>query len=221
MSMTMPGAKYFVTVAGNIGAGKSSLTRLIAERLQWHAWYESVRDNPYLADFYQDMRTWSFHLQAFFLGHRAEHHLRLASLANSVIQDRSIYEDRYIFAPALHRLGNLSDRDFQAYTRLYGLVIEQLPAPSLLIYLRASVETLMERITQRARGIESGITSDYLTLLNDLYEEWIPTFALCPVMTIPSDRLDFVNVEHHLSIISERILARLWGQEEIVFPDSP
>jgi len=215
----MASSKYFVTVAGNIGVGKSSLTQLIAERLGWHAWYESVDDNPYLADFYEDMRTWSFHLQVFFLGHRAEQHLRLAQHPRSVIQDRSIYEDRYIFAPALHRLGNLSDRDFSAYVRLYDLVMAQLPAPALLIYLRASAPTLMERISQRGRGIESGITADYLALLNELYEAWIPAFDLCPVLTIPADRLDFVRYERHLDIITDRILARLWGQEEVIFPN--
>lgn len=217
----MPSAKYFVTVAGNIGAGKSSLTRLIAGRLGWHAWYESVDDNPYLADFYGDMCTWSFHLQVFFLGHRAEQHLRLANHPRSVIQDRSIYEDRYIFAPALHRLGNLSDRDFSAYARLFDLVMAQLPPPALLIYLRASADTLLERISHRARDIESGITADYLALLNELYEAWIPTFNLCPVLTVPADRLDFVRHERHLDVISDRILARLWGQEEVVFPDEP
>jgi len=215
----VPAAKYFVTTAGNIGAGKSSLARLIAQRLDWHAWYESVDDNPYLADFYGNMHRWSFHLQVFFVGHRAEQHLRLAEYPTSVIQDRTIYEDRHIFAPALHRLGNLSDRDFDTYVRLYDLVVSRLPAPSLLIYLRSSVDTLLARIGQRGRGIESGITADYLTLLNQLYEEWIPSFDLCPVLTVPSDRLDFVRHERHLNTISERILDRLWGREEIVFPD--
>jgi deoxyadenosine/deoxycytidine kinase len=218
---TMHGAKYFVTVAGNIGAGKSSLARLIGERLGWQVWFESVEDNPYLADFYRDMQRWSFHLQVFFLGHRAHHHLRLAEQPQSVIQDRSIFEDRYVFAPALHRMGNMSDRDFDAYVRLYDLVIAKLPPPSLLIYLRASVPALLERIGQRGRDMERGITAEYLTLLDELYEQWIPRFNLCPVLSVPTDRLDFVRSERHSDLITERILGRLWGREEIVFPDSP
>lgn len=216
----MARTKYFVTVAGNIGSGKSSLARLIAGRLGWEAWHESVDDNPYLPDFYGDMRAWSFHLQVFFLGHRAEQHLRLASLPQSVIQDRSIFEDRFVFAPALHHLGNLNDRDFHSYVRLYDLLVAHLPPPALLIYLRASVPTLLERIGKRGRAMESGITSDYLTLLDELYEAWIPTFDLCPVLKVPTDRLDFVHSERHMDVITEHILARLWGREEVVFPEN-
>ena len=211
---------YFVTVAGNIGAGKSSLARLIADRLGWTAWYESVDDNPYLPDFYADMKSWSFHLQVFFLGHRAQHHAILAQSDRSVIQDRSIYEDRYVFAPALYRLGNMTARDFDAYTRLYDVIAAHLPRPALLIYLRASVETLMERIGRRGRAMERGITPEYLSLLGDLYEEWIADFTLCPVLTVPSDRLDFVTRERHQDVVAEHILNRLWGREEVVFPDS-
>jgi len=216
--LTMP--TYFVTIAGNIGAGKSSLAKLIADRLGWAAWYESVDDNPYLPDFYADMKSWSFHLQVFFLGHRAEHHARLASGERSVIQDRSVYEDRYVFAPALYRMGNMSKRDFDAYTRLYDLISSHLPPPALLIYLRSSVDTLMERIDSRGRDMESNITADYLALLSGLYEEWIADFTLCPVLTVPSDRLDFVSQQRHQDVVAEHILNRLWGREEVIFPDS-
>jgi deoxyadenosine/deoxycytidine kinase len=215
-----PSPKHFVTVSGNIGAGKTSLTRLLSERLGWVAWYESVEDNPYLADFYADMRAWSFHLQIFFLGHRAEHHLKLAQRPESVIQDRSIYEDRYIFAPALLRLGNLSQRDFDAYRRVYDLVVEHLPPPDLLIYLRASVPTLLERIRRRGRDIERAVSADYLELLNELYESWLEEFDVCPVLTVPADRLDFVKHARHMDIITERILDRLAGKEEVVFPET-
>ena len=151
-------AKHLVLVAGNIGAGKTSLTERLAARLNWSADYESVADNPYLSDFYGDMRAWSFHLQIFFLGHRAAQHRQLALDPRSAIIDRSIYEDAHIFARALHEMGNLSERDYTSYLRLYNLIVESLPAPALLIYLRAPVEVLVERITRRGRAMESGIT---------------------------------------------------------------
>jgi len=210
--------RYFLVVAGNIGSGKTSLTRLMAARLGWDAFYESVDDNPYLADFYEDMKAWSFHLQVFFLGHRARTHRYLCSQhANSSILDRSIYEDAEIFARALFAMDNLGETDLKAYRGVYDQIIASLPAPSLMIYLRATVPTLLERIRKRARGIETGITADYLLLLNSFYEQWLERFDLCPVLTIPSDELDFVAYEQHLTIIVNRVLDRLKGKEEIRF----
>jgi deoxyadenosine/deoxycytidine kinase len=190
----------------------------MAARLGWDAFFESVDDNPYLPDFYRDMKTWSFHLQVFFLGHRAKTHRYLCTQhAVSSILDRSIYEDAEIFARALHALGNMQDRDLRAYRTVYDEVVQNLPPPNLLVYLRASVPTLVERIRKRSRDIETGITADYLTLLSSFYEDWMERFDLCPVLTIPSDELDFVEHEQHLTTIVNHILDRLKGKEEISF----
>ncbi len=205
--------KHLVVVAGNIGAGKTSLTERIGARLGWWTGYESVSDNPYLSDFYSDMHTWSFHLQIFFLGHRAEQYLEAARDARSSILDRSIYEDAYIFARALHHMGNLSERDYLAYRRLFELVVQGLPKPNLLIYLKAPVPVLIERIHRRARNIETGISAEYLSLLDSFYDEWLTAFDLCPVLTIHTDNLDFVHKSQHLETVVERIQDKLAGKE--------
>lgn len=207
--------KRLVVVAGNIGVGKTSLTERIGARLGWWTGYESVADNPYLPDFYADMRTWSFHLQVFFLGHRAEQYLEAARDPRSAILDRSIYEDAYIFARALHHMGNLSERDYLAYRRLFELVVNSLPRPGLLIYLKAPVPVLMNRIQRRARNIETGISTEYLSLLDSFYEEWLNAYDLCPVLTIRTDDLDYVHQPQALELVTQRILDKLAGKEEM------
>jgi deoxyadenosine/deoxycytidine kinase len=206
-------AKHLVLVAGNIGAGKTSLTERIGSRLGWWTGYESVADNPYLPDFYTDMRAWSFHLQIFFLGHRAEQYLEAARDARSAILDRSIYEDAHIFARALHHMGNLAERDYLAYRNLFELVVNRLPRPDLLIYLKAPVNVLMDRIRRRARNMETGISAEYLSLLDSFYDEWLTAFDLCPVLTIRTDDLDFVHQPGHLETVVHRIQEKLTGKE--------
>jgi deoxyadenosine/deoxycytidine kinase len=210
--------KRLVLVAGNIASGKTSLAERLGARLGWRTAFESVADNPYLADFYGDMKQWSFHLQIFFLGHRAQQHLELAQVPESAIADRSIYEDAYIFARVLHHMNNLSERDFQSYRRVYDMVVSGLPKPDLLLYLKAPVPVLMERITRRGRQMEKGISAEYLSLLETFYEEWMAAFDLCPVLTIPTENLDFVHKPRHLDIVVERIQAKLAGKEDVVFP---
>jgi deoxyadenosine/deoxycytidine kinase len=208
--------KRLVLVAGNIGSGKTSLTERLGERLHWRTAYESVSDNPYLPDFYANMQQWSFHLQIYFLGHRARQHIEMAQDARSAIIDRSIYEDAFIFARALHHLGNLTERDFLAYRQVFDLVVRNLPPPSLLIMLKAPVSTLVERIHRRGRAIESTISGEYLALLDSFYDDWTNSFDLCPVLTIRSDDLDFVHHSHHLDTVVDRIQEKLSGKEELV-----
>lgn len=209
--------KRLILVAGNIGSGKTSLTERIGERLGWHTAYESVTDNPYLPDFYANMKDWSFHLQVFFLGHRAQQHLEMFEDSRSAIIDRSIYEDAFIFARALHSMGNINERDYQTYRQVFNLVVKTLPPPSLLIYLKAPVDVLMKRIHSRGREIESTISRDYLNLLDSFYSDWIDNFDLCPVLTLRTDDLDFVHKSKHLDTVVERIQEKLSGKEEMTF----
>lgn len=219
--------KRFLLVAGNIGAGKTTLTDRLAERMSdrnpdgpgWTAGYETVSNNPFLSDFYADMARWSFHLQVYFLGDRAEQHRKLALQPKSAVIDRSIYEDAEIFCRALLSMGNMTPTEFEAYHRIYEMVINSLPAPDLLLYLDASVPVLMERIHSRGRDMESSITADYLGLLKQYYDEWISGFDICPVLTIPADNLNFVTNEKHIAIIIDRIEQKLSGKEQVVFPE--
>jgi len=214
-------AKRLIVVAGNIGAGKTSLAERIGARLGWRTDFESVADNPYLPDFYADMRAWSFHLQIYFLGHRAAQYLEARRDPRSAILDRSIYEDVYIFARALQHMGNLAERDYLAYHKLFELVVSSLPSPNLLIYLKCPVEVLMERIRRRARNIETGISTDYLNLLDTFYEDWLRNFDVCPVLTIRTDDLDYVNQPQALEVVVGRIQEKLGGKEELDLRGKP
>lgn len=201
--------RCFVVVAGNVGVGKSSLTGLLSRNLGWEAFYEAVDANPYLADFYQDMRTWSFHSQIFFLSRRLLHHNELSKRPNSVVQDRSVYEDAEIFARNLYEQDLMSDRDYKSYCELYRVICALLPPPTLVIYLQASVATLQRRIALRGREYERHIDPDYLERLNRLYETWIGEFTLCPVLTIPTDEVDFVHRPEHERWVIQHILEAL------------
>ncbi len=209
--------KKFVAIAGNIGVGKSTLVELLCQKLEWTPFYEPVTENPYLADFYADMPTWAFHSQVFFLAHRLRAHHRLAQHPTSVIQDRSVYEDAEIFAQNLYEQGHIQERDYQTYRQLYETVIQFLPPPDLVIYLRASVTTLMDRIAHRGRDYERRIAPEYLESLNRLYEIWISNFVLCPVLTVPADDLDYVAHPGHLKLIESKVEEKLTGNEEVVF----
>ncbi len=211
--------KHFVLVAGNIGAGKTSLTERLGQRLGWRTGFESVSDNPYLADFYEDMAKWALHLQIFFLGHRAEQHLALYDAPESAISDRSIYEDAHIFARALHHMGAVPERDYLSYRRTFDLLVNYLPRPDLLLYLKCPVPVLMDRIQARGREMESSITADYLSLLDTFYDEWLDNFDLCPVLVIPSQNLNFVEKPEHLDIVVQKIQEKLAGKEDVIFPD--
>jgi len=209
--------KKFIAVAGNIGVGKSTLVEMISERLECMPFYEPVAENPYLSDFYKDMPAWSFHSQIFFLTHRLRIHQDLVRTPGSVMQDRSIYEDAEVFAQNLFLQGNLSERDYTTYRSLYRTLAEYLPPPDLVIYLRASVPTLLARIALRNRDYERSIAPEYLERLNQLYETWIQHFTLCPVLTVPADDLDYVAHSRHLELIINKVKEKLTGKEEVVF----
>lgn len=212
--------KKFVAIAGNIGVGKSTLVKMLCDQMEWDPFYEPVNENPYLSDFYHNMSAWAFHSQVFFLTHRLRAHFNLAQHPNSVIQDRSVYEDSEIFARNLYRQGNITDRDYQTYRELYETAVQFLPPPDLVIYLRASADTLIKRINSRGRDYERKISVEYLQNLNDLYETWIENFTLCPVLAVPADDLDYVAHSGHLRLIVSKVDEKLTGKEEVVFePD--
>jgi len=209
--------KRFIAVAGNIGVGKSTLVTLLSERLGWKPFFEPVEENPYLADFYRDMRSWAFHSQIYFLTRRLRIHRALIQHANSAIQDRSVYEDAEVFAYNLHLQGQIGDRDYQSYRDLYEVLTEFLPPPDLVVYLRASVPTLLERIRTRGRDYERRISPEYLEQLNRLYERWINAFKLCPVLAVPADDLDYVTIPAHLDLVVRKVEEKLMGKDEVVF----
>jgi deoxyadenosine/deoxycytidine kinase len=209
--------KKYVVLAGNIGAGKTSLVRLMCESLGWQPYFEPVTENPYLVDFYRDMARWAFHSQLFFLTHRVRAHHALMDDPFSVVQDRSVYEDAEVFARNLWVHGRMSRRDWNTYQELYRTVINLLPPPDLVVYLRASVPTLLRRIARRDRGFEAGITGQYLEELSALYEEWIAGFRLAPILVVPGDSLDFVENSGDLSGIVSAVEERLRGEQGLLF----
>tara|TARA_Y200000002_G_scaffold383237_1_gene404297 strand:- start:17891 stop:18526 length:636 start_codon:yes stop_codon:yes gene_type:complete len=200
----------YIAIAGNIGAGKSSLTGLLAQHYGWQAFYESVDDNPYLADFYEDMLRWSFNLQIYFLSSRFRHQKDMLQKEISLIQDRTIYEDVEIFAKNLHQMSLMSDRDFNNYEALFHEMSYYLRPPDLLIYLRAQVPTLVRQIQQRGREYENSIRIDYLERLNNLYEDWIGRYPHKKLI-IDTDDLDFVNDKEDLGSIIGLVEQRLYG----------
>jgi deoxyadenosine/deoxycytidine kinase len=209
--------KKYVAVAGNIGVGKSTLVGLLCGRMGWQPFYEPEVENPYLADFYQDMRAWAFHSQIFFLTRRLRAHRQLIDHPTSVIQDRTVYEDAEIFACNLYRQGLIGERDYRAYRELYEVLTEFLPPPDLVVYLRASAHTLLSRIAHRGRDYERTISASYLEQLNGLYETWIANFSLCPVLTVPADDLDYVAHSDHLDLVVDKIQEKLTGKEVVRF----
>ncbi len=204
--------KYFIAIAGNIGVGKSSLTRRLSAAFGWEPFYEAAAENPYLADFYADMKRWSFHSQVFYLGKRLEHHRLLVDHPGSVVQDRTVYEDAEIFARNLYEQGQMSERDYDAYRRLYRAVSSFLPPPALIVYLRASVDTLMAHIERRGNDYERNIAPEYLTQLNRLYEDWIGDWTACPVVSIEMDGIDFLQNRLDMDSIIHTIMGSLHSQ---------
>ena len=206
--MTSP-AHTFVAVAGNIGSGKSSLTRLLSQTMGWEAMYESVEDNPYLSDFYRDMRRWSFQLQVYFLSNRFRNHKAITEGTASVVLDRVIYEDAEIFARNLFEIGNMEERDYRNYVALYDVMTQYLHPPDLLVYLRADVGTLLRQIALRGRDFEQSIKREYLEQLNRHYESWVGRYSRGKLLIVESDNLDFVNRKEDLQKVVGMIRDRL------------
>ena len=200
-----------IAVTGNIGAGKTTLTTMLAKHYGWNAQFEDVDHNPYLDDFYQDMSKWSFALQVYFLGSRFRQVKEIRESGKNIIQDRTIYEDAYIFAENLNEMNLLSERDYQNYSSLFELMKGFVSAPDLLIYLRANMSTLTRQIAKRGRDYETGISIDYLMRLNNKYENWIGNYKEGKLLIIDVNDLDFVEREEDFGYILDRIDAELNG----------
>lgn len=200
-----------IAIAGNIGAGKTSLTGLLAKHFKWEPHFEDVVDNPYLDDFYHQMERWSFNLQIYFLNSRFRQVLQIRESGKKIIQDRTIYEDANIFAPNLHAMGLMANRDFQNYTALFGLMEGLVEAPDLLIYLRSSIPNLVKNIHKRGREYENTISIDYLSRLNERYEAWIHTYNKGKLLIIDVDNINFVDNPEDLGNILNRIDTELNG----------
>ena len=209
--------KMFITIAGNIGSGKTTLTKKLSERLGWRPHFESVQENPYLEDFYQDMKRWSFPLQIYFLTHRFNIHRMIERSNFTEIQDRSIYEDAHIFARALFEQKDISSRDYKNYIKLYESMIQFLRPPDLVIALKRSVPKLLERIKSRSRDYEQSISIDYLTRLNYYYDEWFAKYSLGKSLVIQTNRLDFLENEEHFDALVQKIYDS-FGQKDLFFP---
>jgi deoxyadenosine/deoxycytidine kinase len=200
-----------IAVAGNIGAGKTTLTRSLAKQFKWEPHFEDVVDNPYLDDFYHQMERWSFNLQIYFLNSRFRQVMQIRQSGKNIIQDRTIYEDAHIFAPNLHAMGLMTNRDFQNYTSLFELMESFVGAPDLLIYLRSSIPNLVSQIHKRGRDYENTISIEYLSRLNERYEAWITNYNKGKLLIIDVDNIDFVNNPEDLGSIYNKINAELNG----------
>ncbi len=200
-----------IAIAGNIGSGKTTLTRLLAKHYRWEAHYEDVDTNPYLNNFYEDMQRWSFNLQIYFLNSRFRQVVEIRKKNKTVIQDRTIYEDAYIFAPNLHAMGLMSSRDFNNYSSLFELMSSLIDPPDLLIYLKASVPTLVSQIQKRGRDYENTIRLDYLKKLNERYEDWIGGYDLGKLLVVNVDDLKFSENQQDLGAIIQKIDAEIHG----------
>ncbi len=200
-----------IAVAGNIGSGKTTLTKLLSKHFKWDTDFDNADDNPYLTDFYEDMQRWSFNLQVYFLNTRFNKQLEIHQSKKSVIQDRTIYEDAYIFAPNLHAMGLMSTRDFENYFTLFSMLNSLIKAPDLLIYLRASVPTLVGQIQKRGRDYENSIRLDYLKRLNERYEAWISSYKMGKLLIIDVDKNNFSEKPEDLSDVISRVDAELNG----------
>ncbi len=200
-----------IAIAGNIGSGKTTLTELMAKHFNWEPHYESVDDNPYLHSFYEDMQRWSFNLQIYFLNNRFKQIVSIRKSGKTVIQDRTIYEDAYIFAPNLHSMNLMSTRDFDNYLSLFELISSLIQPPDLLIYLRATVPTLVKQIQKRGRDYESAIRLDYLKNLNERYEEWVSGYKQGKLLIVDVDHVDFPENPEDLGTVIERVNAELHG----------
>lgn len=209
--------KLFITIAGNIGTGKTTLTQMLANHYGWKPHFESVSDNPYLKDFYDDMSRWSFPLQIYFLNHRYKVHREVGLSNGSAIQDRSIYEDCHIFARNLFESGKMEKRDYLNYRDLYQEMIKHLPPPDLMIYLKKSVSKLEQQIRKRGRDFEQKIPLDYLKCLNRYYDEWIGKYDNGKLLVIDSDELDFVAKPEDFDFIAQQILEKI-DQQEFFLP---
>lgn len=200
-----------IAIAGNIGAGKTTLCEQLGKHFKWEVHFESTDNNPYLSDFYTDMQRWSFNLQVYFLNNRYRQILKIQNGDRAVIQDRTIYEDAYIFAPNLHDMGLMSTRDFENYTDLFELMMSQVNPPDLLIYLRASIPTLVSHIQARGRDYEGSMSLDYLKRLNERYEDWIKDYTKGNLLIINSDEVDFKNNAVDLGKVVNQVRAELHG----------